>query len=303
MPGVPDTPAARERHLPRGRSRLHVREIGSGPTIIVLHGGPDFDHEYLLPELDLLASRFRLVYYDQRGRGRSFSGERADEVTLDGEMADLDAVRESAGVASSVVLGHSFGTLLALEYAIRFPDRVTHLVLLSPAPASHEGMVAFRRELAARRSPAATTRMRELATDPRYARGEVEPEAEYYRIHFGTTLGPGDRLEEVVRRLRRAFTAEGIVAARGIESRLYAQTWDRDEYDLTPALERLPMPALVVRGDRDFIPPEVATGIARAIPGGRLAALDGGHFPFVERPEEVASLVAEFLREPPAATR
>jgi proline iminopeptidase len=66
--------AARESFTRVGRARLFTREIGSGPPIIVVHGGPDFDHAYLLPELDRLAGRARLVYYDQRGRGRSANG-------------------------------------------------------------------------------------------------------------------------------------------------------------------------------------------------------------------------------------
>ena len=88
-----DEPAARERYLTRGTARLYVREIGRGEPIVVLHGGPDFDHEYLLPDMDRLADSFRLVYYDQRGRGRSFSGRPADEVDLAGEIDDLDAIR------------------------------------------------------------------------------------------------------------------------------------------------------------------------------------------------------------------
>jgi proline iminopeptidase len=90
-----DALAARERYLTRGTARLYVREIGLGEPIVVLHGGPDFDHEYLLPDMDRLADSFRLVYYDQRGRGRSFSGRPADEVDLAGEIDDLDAIRAS----------------------------------------------------------------------------------------------------------------------------------------------------------------------------------------------------------------
>jgi proline iminopeptidase len=54
---------------------LFVREVRSGLPIVVVHGGPDLDHQYSLPDLDRLAERFRLIYYDQRGRGRSFSPE------------------------------------------------------------------------------------------------------------------------------------------------------------------------------------------------------------------------------------
>lgn len=63
--------APRESRIPVGKASLYARDIGRGQPLIVLHGGPDFDIGYLLPDLDRLADAFRLIYYDQRGRGRS----------------------------------------------------------------------------------------------------------------------------------------------------------------------------------------------------------------------------------------
>jgi proline iminopeptidase len=62
---------------------VYVRQIGAGHPIVVLHGGPDFDHSYLVAELDELAESSWLVYYDQRGRGRSAAGVRPEDVTID----------------------------------------------------------------------------------------------------------------------------------------------------------------------------------------------------------------------------
>ena len=140
-----------------GRELLFTRDIGDGTPIVVVHGGPDFDHEYLLPDMDRLADRFHLVYYDQRGRGRSFTGRQPD-VTMETEVGDLDRVREQFGSESIVVIGHSWGGLLAMEYAIRHPQRVSHLILMNTAPPSRAGAVALRDELARRRSPAQTER-------------------------------------------------------------------------------------------------------------------------------------------------
>ncbi len=64
-------PVARSGYLSINGVELYVREVGAGQPVIVLHGGPDFDHNYLLPEMDRLAGSCRLIYYDQRGRGRS----------------------------------------------------------------------------------------------------------------------------------------------------------------------------------------------------------------------------------------
>jgi proline iminopeptidase len=119
---VPPTRASRKGHVRVRGANLFCRELGEGLPIAVLHGGPDFDHTYLLPQLDLLADYFRLIYYDQRGRGRSADHVRADEVTIESEIADLDALREHFQLSSIAALGHSWGGVLAMEYAIRRPE-------------------------------------------------------------------------------------------------------------------------------------------------------------------------------------
>ena len=285
--------------MPVDGARLFVRHIGSGRPIIVAHGGPDFDHEYLVPELDGLAEQFRLVFYDQRGRGRSFAGEGPESVTIASEVEDLDRVRVWTGSTSIALIGHSWGGLLAMEYAIRHSDRVSHLVLMNTAPASHRDMLVLRRELASRRGPEGSRRMAELAADPAYLAGDVDAEAEYYRIHFGTTVRRADQLDEIIRRLRVGFTPAGIVAARAIEDELYAQTWSAEDYDLFPELRALSIPTLVIRGEDDFVPAEVMHRIANAIPRARFVEIaDTGHFSYLERPQLVCSIISEFLSQP-----
>ena len=276
--------------VPVPGGRLFVRALGAGPTIIAVHGGPDFDHESLRPELDTLASAARLVYYDQRGRGRSFTGE-LPEVTIASEVADLDAVREAAGADRAVVLGHSWGVLIALEYAWAHPDRVSSLVLMNPAPVSFDGREMLRDELGRRRTDEESARREALLHDPDYLRGDLALDAEYYRIHFRTTV-PSDRLGDVVGRLRLGFTEAGVVAARAIEASLYAQTWDRPDYDLLARLREIRVPTLVIASSEDFIPLAVATEIAGALPNAELIVLEAcGHFPYVEQPDRVAAFV------------
>ncbi|HET9344745.1 MAG TPA: alpha/beta fold hydrolase [Candidatus Limnocylindrales bacterium] len=275
---------------------LFVRDIGSGPPILALHGGPDFDHAYLLPELDRLAGQFRLVYYDQRGRGRSFHGEGPDDVTMESEMDDADRVRAWTRSDTVALLGHSWGGLLAMEYAIRHPDRVSHVVLIDTAPASHQDMLELRRHLRSLRSPEQLARMGELASDPAFLTGDPDATAEYNRIHFAPTIHRSQDLDMVVARFYTASTPQGIVAAREIEESLYAQTWSNEAYDLFPSLRELRIPTLVIRGEHDFIPESVSRRIAASLQPSRFVAiLDAGHFAFVEQPEMVRSAIAEFL--------
>jgi proline iminopeptidase len=279
-----------------GSARLFIRQIGSGPPIIVVHGGPDFDHAYFLPELDRLASHARLVYYDQRGRGRSADGVAAEDVTVASEVTDLDAIRRSIGLEAIGVLGHSWGSLLAMEFATRHPDRVTHLVLMDTAPASHADWTSLRDHMRALRGPDGVERMREIAAGEAFRSGDITAEAEYYGIHFGPTVRDPALLARIVQRLRLHFDPAGILLARAIEQRLYDETSNLPGYDLRPALATLNVPTLLLHGEHDFIPVDVAAHIADALPRARLSVLPAvGHFAFVERPDLVQDEVARFL--------
>jgi proline iminopeptidase len=288
-----------EDYLPVPGARLYTREVGNGTPLVVLHGGPDFNHNYLLPEADRLSAAFRLIYYDQRGRGKSSRGVAPEDVDIESEVDDLDRLRESRGLNAVSLLGHSWGALLAMEYATRHSDRVSHLILLNPAPACRADLLRFR-EWRQSTEPNTLARMQAIARTRAYAEGAIESEAEYYRAHFGATLRPED-LERVVLRLRLHFTPQDILKARAIEDRLYAQTWRSPEYDLLAKLRRLRTPTLVIHGDRDLIPLSCARNIADAVPGARLVVLhDCGHFSYLERPAEVHGAIADHLARRPA---
>jgi proline iminopeptidase len=289
--------ASDEGHLAIGRARLYHRTVGEGTPVVVLHGGPDFDHTYLLPELDLLADSLRLVYYDQRGRGRSARAVQPDDVDIDSEIADLDGVRRHFGFDSVALLGHSWGCVLALEYATRHPERMSHLILLNSAPASGEDVRAFREELRGARPPGDVERMQELAASARYESGDLDADLDYYRVHFSGALRQPEQLEQVVGRLRTHFSEKGVLVAREIEDRLYARTWDVDGYDLVPRLGALDIPALVLHGAHDFVPVALAARIANALPQGRLIVLEEcGHFSYLEAPEAVHEHVTALFR-------
>src|SRR5258705_9433582 len=93
-----DPSRVREGYVPVPGARLYLREVGTGPPLFILHGGPDFNHNYLLPDLDRLASTFRLIYYDQRGRGKSSPGVAPKDVSIESEVEDLDLLRQFFGL-------------------------------------------------------------------------------------------------------------------------------------------------------------------------------------------------------------
>jgi proline iminopeptidase len=289
-PSVPRTG-----YVPIENAALYYRELGQGRPILVLHGGPDFDHTYLLPDLDCLADSARLLYYDQRGRGKSAAGVQPADVSIQSEIADLESLRAYFGWESIAVLGHSWGGLLALEYAIRHRDRVSHLILLNTAPASHDDYLLLRQDR--RSSPAGDlAKLQAIAATAPYEAGDPDTVAAYYRIHFRPALRQPAHLERVIQSLRSSFTQEGILKARAIEDRLMDETWLVPDYDLLPRLQQLRIPTLVVHGDYDLVPVECAAHIAQAIPGARFVLLrDCGHFSYLECPDDVRREIGAFL--------
>jgi proline iminopeptidase len=290
-----DRPAPRDGYIPVEGAQLYVREIGRGQPIIVLHGGPDFDHDYLLPDLDRLSDSFRLIYYDQRGRGRSAANVQPEDVGIASEMEDLEGLRTYIHLESAAILGHSWGGLLTMEYAIRHPDRVSHLILLNTAPASRDDFMLFRQERL-RSAAGDVAKLKALSSTAEYERGDPETVAAYYRIHFRAALRRPEHLERVVASLGLGPTNEGILKARAIEDRLMNETWLSSEYDLLPRLKRLRIPTLVIHGGYDLIPVECAAHVAQAIPGARLVVLrECGHFSYLECPDDVRNEIGDFF--------
>lgn len=291
--------AAHEIQIPAGRSSLYAREVGQGRPLVILHGGPDFDHRYLLPELDRLSDGYRLLYYDQRGRGDSARGVAPEDVTLLSDVADLDQVRRFFHLESMALVGHSWGAVLALEYALRHPERVSHLILMNPAPASAADLVAFRQVYAKKLGPD-LEKQRAILASTAYREGDPETVAARYRLHFKPALRREEDFERLMTRMRAAFVLqgrEGILEARAVEDRLLRDTWASENYDLLPKLGSLRIPALVIAGDHDFFPPEVAGHVAAALPGSRLVTLEGcGHFAYLECPEAVRKALDDFFR-------
>ena len=276
-----------ETHVPVGGAELYARDVGKGPAIIILHGGPDFDQSYMLPEMDRLADAYHLIYYDQRGRGKSADHVQPEDVTLASDIADMEKVRQYFHLDSVTLLGHSWGTVLALEYALKYPERVSHLILMNPGPASREDYVQLRKEWLEKRAELVAQK-KAIAETAAYKDGDPEAVTAYYRIHFKAALARQEDYEKLIARMHASFKKEGVLKARAVEDRLMQDAWANQNFDLLPQIKSLKVPTLVLSGDHEFIPASSAEHIAQAIPKARLTILEGcGHFTFMECPVPV----------------
>jgi len=264
--------------------------------MFVLHGGPSFDLNYLLPEMDRLSDSSRLIYYSQRGRGLSADGVEPQDVTMGSEVEDLDFLRMWFELDQVALIGHSWGGFLAMCYALAHPEHVSHMILLNTAPASYADWQLVLANFGPNRPAADREVLDRLADDEAYQSGDLETEREHNRAHFRMTVRRVDLLEELVGRIRVNFTVESLLKARRIGQRLGEETLERPDFDLLRALSRLDIPTLVISSEFDFIPAETGSHIAEAMPLGRLEALDGlGHFSFLEDPDGVSAVINAFV--------
>jgi proline iminopeptidase len=219
-----------------------------------------------------------------------------EDVTLASDIADLEKVRQYFHLDSMVLLGHSWGTVIALEYALRYPQRVSRMILMNPAPASTDDYKQLRKEWFEKR-PGDMERRKAIADSAAYKEGDPDAVTAYYRIHFTPARARQEDYEKIIARFRASFTKEGILKARAVESRLMDDTWSLPEFNLLPKLKSLRIPTLVISGDHEFIPATTAEHITQAIPDARMVMLkDCGHFAYLERPVAVRENIDAFFR-------
>lgn len=262
---------------------LLVRRVGTGRPVVVLHGGPGADHEYLRPGFDALADGRELLYYDQRGGGRSLVP-RDTPVGWTEQVADLEALRRHWELDHLTVVGYSWGGLLAVLYALEHPGRIERLALVSPAPTWRAARERFEAAFARRNlDPVFQEERRQLRES---GLRERDPAAFQQRI-FELSVAP--YFFDPAR--ARDLTPFRVVG------RTQQEVWQSlGDYDLRPRLPELAgMPALVLHGEEDPIPIEAARVVAELIGAEFHAVPRCGHVPYVEALETFRALVGGFL--------
>jgi len=283
---------ARQGLLSLDEARLFYEVVGNGDPIVVVHGGPGLDHAYLQPGLDALAIRNTLVYYDQRGTGRSVAALDAGAINLGAFVEDIEALRETLGYQRVTVLAHSFGALIALEYATRYPESLRALVLMNPVePGSRYLAERVARQDAARTAEDSTD-LATLTGSEGFAARDPATVSEYFRVLFRQTLMDRSRIAELDLDLSDATADNGPEVGRLLGESLGEVDW----WNRLPQIE---VPTLVLHGRYDLMPLVVSEELAGALPQGRLVVLDSGHFPYMEAPDGLLAAVTSFLVDLP----
>lgn len=273
----------REGRLAGAGVELFARWVGDGgPTVVALHGGPGASHEYLRPQFDALARGRTILYYDQRGGGRSPV---PPDVPLDWRehVADLAAIAASVP-APLTVLGFSWGGLLALLFAIEHPDLVARLALVAPAGTHADVRAKFERTLAERQArPEIAVARAELS---RSGLREKDPDAFWRRAFELSVAGY----------FKEPGRARNLTPFR-VAARAQRAVWESLlGLDLRPRLPDVTAETLVLHGRYDPVPLESSEELVGLMPHARLVVFeDSGHALYAEETDRFVETLDAFL--------
>ena len=285
---------------PKGKFHVWIKRTGNNPKLklLLLHGGPGATHEYL-EAFDSFLPKEGVEYYqyDQLGSGNSDAPNDDDLWTLPRFVSEVDQVRQAIGGTKDnfCLLGHSWGGILAIEYALAHPDQVKCLII-SNMVASIPAYNAYADKVLKSQMDQASLKLVEQleaegkTDDPRYM-GVLVPQ--FYEQHIlRRPAGEWpDGLNRAFAKLNRhLYVLMQGPSAMGASGRLV--TWDR-----FADLKRIQAPTLVISGKYDTMDPAYMATMSRQLPHGELAATNGSHMAMYDDQANYFAKLTAFLRK------
>ena len=278
-------------------ARLFYRVLGrGGDTIIAIHGGPGVDLESIAGDFAPLAARHTVIFYDQRGAGRSELPADTSRLAVDRQIEDLDDVRRHFDIERATLVAHSYGPLLAASYALAHPTNVRRMVFFGPVPPRRgDFWQRFGANISTRMDSASRVRLRDagrrLSDSTADARGACR---DYWAIAMRPRLAEPDRTLPLIKSDLCASDPKGIRYGLSTTNRVVMASYG--DWDLRERLRRLDVPTLLVHGEQEAIPMDLVEEWVTSLPRAELFRVPrAAHFTYAERPELVWTRVERFL--------
>jgi pimeloyl-ACP methyl ester carboxylesterase len=266
---------------------LFVKVMGQGYPLVFLHGGPGLDHTSLLA-LQPLADQFTLIFYDHRCNGRS-EGAEVSSMTFENLAADADALRQALGFDQWAVLGHSFGGMVALEYALRYPQSLSHLVLMDTCGDQWWANQNAPEILAKRGYSAATVQAARRFYNGQLTPGEFLPTSmKFISAYFYRNF--------LLEMAHEVFSGGPRPKMRP-ETQIFGFGQLLPGWTVMDRLSEIKVPTLVMAGRYDFLfPPEHQAILADRLSNAELVLIErAGHNPQMEQTAEAIQAVRDFM--------
>lgn len=269
-------------------TELYCKIIGSGEPVVILHGGPGLDHTYLLPHFLALADKYQLIFYDQRGGGQSSINVDTASISMENFIEDLEGIRKHFEVGKISLMAHSFGGLIAMNYAIKYPENLNSLILIGSVAPTSEMMQSASLLDAANVSPEDSIEFNEILTSEEMANGDAAAIEKLMRLSFKRQFFNKNFADSLNLSITERFiTTSGLLS--GLQK-------DLIDFDLTDELAQVTVPTLIIYGDYETTYKVSDEILYKTMPNGQNWVLrDCGHFPFIEKKNDFERIVNNFM--------
>lgn len=267
---------------------------GEGEPFIVLHGGPGMYHDGLYPFFLDFAKSNKVIFYDQRGNGKSVM-KKIDSTTFTVELMvdDLEELRKKFGIDKLNIIGHSWGGLLAMYYTVKYPDNVKRLILVDAAPVNTDLLIQSYIKYISMFPPGEWERVQKLWNSEDYLAGKPEIHNEAMRIAEGSVFSNKEAIDDYMK--VAAFnetTAKNAVALNDLATQIKMNIHVQDK------LSNIKCPTLIINGKDDFIVEEAPILANQLITNSEIVFVEGaGHYPHIEKNEIFFSEIYDFIKK------
>ena len=274
-------------------TQLYYEIIGKGAPLFVLHGGPGNSHSYFLPYMEALSDDYQLFFYDQRGTGLSDGHLDLTAISIDQFVEDLEALRVAFGFEKISLMGHSWGAIIALAYALKYQAHLDHLILVDARPLSNTFSIEWGQKLQQRVQGLSEDAQHELTTTCTRPTAELSSQA----IAECNQLDAQLKFYDPAKAATVDWAMEENTLKNGATIRaLITASFNRMQHDMDTQLPTIHVPTLIIHGDFDAIPLGSSEYLHQHIPGSQIVLIaQSGHFPFIEMPEQFVAALRPFL--------
>lgn len=266
---------------------LYYYHIGKGEPILIIHGGPGLNHRYFLPHLERLADNHHLIFYDQKACGDSEIPADTNAMSVQAFVHDIDKIRTRFKLRKVHILAHSWGTNLALRYAIQNPQYVSSLILSNPAATSYADVREASKLLNAKFDYQDQQKRMQIINSDAFKQNDPNAMADLIRLSFSKNMALPELADSIQLYYPSDFTQKN--------ASLKYIFRDLTNYDLYDDCSKITIPTLILTGDTD-IGLQAAKKLASAIKSSSFHIIPrAGHFPFIESPRVFDEWVRKFL--------
>ena len=270
---------------------LYYETIGDGIPIVVVHGGPGLDHSYLLPQMGELANGYKLIFYDQRAMGKSSADFDTSLMTMNSFVEDLEGIRKAFGLDKMNLMGHSWGGLVSMFYAIKYPSHLQSLILVNTTPASSRLRNLSFAVMSSKTTKEDSIAQSQIAETEGFKKRDPAAMAKFFRLLFRISFHNKQYSDSLTLAFDSSYSAKSAMV------RQLSRDTTLRSYDIHTRLDTIQCSALIIGGSDDAVVLGTNEQIHDHIRGSQYVLLPGcGHFPYIEAGEKFFPLVREFLK-------